>query len=153
MPNEKINIEGKLTIEAVLNAARSEISNIEVGQVYETLRSIYPDDSIPSYIKNIELNDVRMTLPLASSLKAKREYYNSNNILKEIFKDMRRGDYLVVEEVNEDGTFICKNVSLNEEKADEFYKDPILKKIKLNKDDITFGNIKRIYRGLKAINL
>ena len=53
----------KITLEALLEEAKKEMGKIEVGQVYETLNSIYPDDSVLPSEKNVIINGNKMTLP------------------------------------------------------------------------------------------
>lgn len=142
-------IDKSITLEKLLNEAKERIGKIEKGQVYETMVSIYPKDNVPSSEKNVIVNDVKMTLPLASSSRAKREYNKSGCSLKEIFKEGAKGDYLLVEDVAGDD-IICRNISISKDKYDTLYKYPSMKKVTITKDDIVNGNVKRVYRGYKT---
>lgn len=138
----------KITLQDLLEEAKEKISEVEKGQVYETLNSIYPDDSVSPFEKNVVINDVRMTLPLASSSRAKKEFRKNGSSLYEIFKDGIKGDYLLVEEVQKDKV-ICKNISISDDSFGKYYKSPSMKKVVISKEDIVKGNVKRVYRGYK----
>lgn len=142
-------MDKRITLQQLLEEAKDKISEIEEGQVYETLNSIYPDEKVPSYEKNIVVNDARVTLPLASSSRAKKEFLKSGSSLYKIFKEGAKGDYLLVEKVLGD-KIICRNISIEESSFSEYYKTPSMKKIIISKEDIVKGNIKRVYRGFKS---
>jgi len=138
----------KITLESLLEEAKKEICEIEEGQVYETMNSIYPDDTISSFDKNVVINDVKMTLPLASSSRAKREFKKNGSSLKTLFKEGIKGDYLLVEKV-EGENIICKNMSISEDYFEKYYKSPSMQQVIITKEDIATGNVKRVYRGFK----
>jgi len=138
----------KITLESLLEDVKKEICEVEVGQVYETLNSFYPDENIPPSDKNVVINDARMTLPLASSSRAKREFKKSGSSLRTMFKEGIKGDYLLVEKIKDD-KIICKNMSISENYYEEYYTAPSMKKVVITKEDIVKGNVKRVYRGFK----
>jgi len=138
----------KITLESLLEEAKKEICEIEEGQVYETMNSIYPDDTISPFDKNVVINDVKMTLPLASSSRAKREFKKNGSSLKTLFKEGIKGDYLLVEKV-EGENIICKNMSISEDYFEKYYKSPSMQQVIITKEDIATGNVKRVYRGFK----
>lgn len=138
----------KITLESLLEEAKKEICEIEEGQVYETMNSIYPDDTISPFDKNVVINDVKMTLTLASSSRAKREFKKNGSSLKTLFKEGIKGDYLLVEKV-EGENIICKNMSISEDYFEKYYKSPSMQQVIITKEDIATGNVKRVYRGFK----
>lgn len=138
----------KITLESLLEEAKKELCEIEEGQVYETMNSIYPDDTISPFDKNVVINDVKMTLPLASSSRAKREFKKNGSSLKTLFKEGIKGDYLLVEKV-EGENIICKNMSISEDYFEKYYKSPSMQQVIITKEDIATGNVKRVYRGFK----
>jgi hypothetical protein len=138
----------KITLESLLEEAKKEICEIEEGQVYETMNSIYPGDTISPFDKNVVINDVKMTLPLASSSRAKREFKKNGSSLKTLFKEGIKGDYLLVEKV-EGENIICKNMSISEDYFEKYYKSPSMQQVIITKEDIATGNVKRVYRGFK----
>jgi hypothetical protein len=139
----------KITLEALLEEAKKEIGKIEVGQVYETLNSIYPDDSVLPSEKNVIINGNKMTLPLASSSKTKKEFRKKGDSFYNFFKEGIKGDYLLVEDIS-GNDIVCKNISITEGSMKDYYKYPSMKKISITKDDIVKGNVKRVYRGYKG---
>lgn len=139
----------KRTLEDILVEARNTIPELKEGQVFETMTSIYPNDTISPDLKNITVDGSRLTLPKASSSKAKKQFRKKDSYLKELFKDGIKGDYLMVEKVIDKNTFFCKNISIKEEMLDKYFSDKQMKYIRLSKDDILQGNIKRVYRGYK----
>ena len=139
----------KVTLEILLEEAKKEIGKIEEGQVYETLNSIYPNDKIPASEKNVVVNGNKMTLPLASSSKTKKEFRRKGDSFESFFKEGIKGDYLLVEEVSGDD-IICRNISIAEGGMKDFYKHSSMQKIVISKEDIIKGNVKRVYRGYKG---
>jgi hypothetical protein len=89
-----------------------------------------------------------MTLPLASSSRAKREFKKNGSSLKTLFKEGIKGDYLLVEKV-EGENIICKNMSISEDYFEKYYKSPSMQQVIITKEDIATGNVKRVYRGFK----
>ena len=144
----KLIVMKKITLESLLEEAKKEICDIEEGQVYETINSIYPDENISPSEKNVVINDVKMTLPLASSSRAKRQFKKYGSSLKTLFKEGVKGDFLLVEKIDGD-KMICRNMSISEDYFEKYYKSPSMKKIVITKDDIVKGNVKRVYRGFK----
>lgn len=137
------------TLEGLLEEVKREMCDVEVGQVYETMNSIYPDEHILPSDKNIVVDDVRMTLPLACSARAKRGFKKTGSSLNEMFKEGIKGDYLLVEKVSGE-RILCKNMSITEDSFNKYYVAPTMKKIVITKNDIAKGNVKRVYRGFKS---
>lgn len=153
MANEKINIGLRNTLENALSEVKEKMSQIEVGQVFEVLKPLYPKEDVPPEIKNITIGNNRMTLPLALSGKAKRDLHKTGSFFRSFFEDSKKGDFLLVTKLKDD-CFVCKNISISPDKYKKYYeKHPEISDIVLSKDDVAFGNIKRIYRGLKSLNI
>ncbi|MFW6281271.1 MAG: hypothetical protein ACOC1O_00540 [bacterium] len=135
------------TLGKLLDEIKEGTPKIEVGQYYEVLKSIYPKASVKNKDKNIMLEEKRVTLPLACSSKAKREFKKDKSPFYEFFKDNTRGDFLEVIKINE-GKALCINRSLKEDIREEKYPES-LKYITISFDDVMNGTIKRVYRGIK----
>lgn len=148
-PVGKLSMMRKITLEALLEEAKKEIGKVEKGQVYETLNSIYPGGDVLPSEKNVIINGVKMTLPLASSSKTKKEFRKKGDSFYDFFKEGIKGDYLLVEEISGDD-IVCKNISITEGSMKDYYKYPSMKKIVISKEDIINGNVKRVYRGYKG---
>jgi len=141
-------MDKRKTLKGLLEEAKKEMCEVEIGQVYETMNSIYPDEHVLPFEKNIVVDDVRMTLPLACSSRAKKGFKKTGSSLNEMFKDGLKGDYLLVEKIVGEKVF-CKNISITEDCYNRYYKVPNMRKIEINKNDIAKGNVKRVYRGFK----
>ena len=59
------------TLERLLEEVKSTTPSFKVGQLFETLKSIYPEVFIPRYKKNITYKGISFTKPLANSRKSK----------------------------------------------------------------------------------
>lgn len=138
----------KYTLNQLLDEIRSQTPKFEVGQHFEVLKSIYPDVSIGEEIKNISIDDMKATKPLACSSKAKKEFKKDNTLFWEFFKDNTRGDFLEI--VETDGySAVCVNKSIKEQILEDHYKDESMRRIDIKFNDIINGNVKRVYRGIK----
>ena len=127
------------TIKTLLEELKKTIPRFKKGQFFETLKSIYPDTDIPKNEKNISIDGISFTRPMASSRKDKRNYVKEHSPISKFFTDLKRGDILEILETN-GYTAICRNVSLNEI-AKEYYKD---EKIELTFNMIAEGFIKQV---------
>lgn len=122
-----------MTLRSILASVKKPFA---VGQIYETIKSLYPE--YESKNKNITINNFTFTKPLASSYKSKKKYLKENSILKTFYTEYNKGDMLYIIEVKDDIAY-CKNMSLNEEVKNLYYKDEI---VKIKYEDIFFGNVK-----------
>ena len=110
------------TINTLLEELKERIPRFEKNQIFETLKSVYPDSNIPKNKRNISFGGKVFTKPLAVCRKDKTNLIKDDSDMVKFFKNMTRGDFLQV--VETDGkTAKCKNLSLNEGIRDKYYND------------------------------
>jgi hypothetical protein len=126
------------TIRSLLEELKEHFPKFENDQIFETLKSIYPDSEIPKEKKNIKLENVTFTKPLALSRKDKSNLIKEESKMVGFFKNLSRGDFLRVVEV-EGNSARCINLSLNEDVAKKYYKDEV---VTLTIEDVTNGTVK-----------
>lgn len=129
------------TIRSLLEELKKRYPKFEKGQIFETLKSIYPDSKIPKERKNIILETVAFTKPLALSRKDKSLLIKEESKMVGFFKNLSKGDFLKAVEV-EDSVAKCINLSLTEEVAKKYYKDD---KIPITINEIANGTV-RIFK-------
>jgi len=112
-------MEYEKTINKILQRLEKEIPITEIGDLLETQKTIYPPTSIPREDKNIIINSVEVTPPLACSKEWKKMLVKEKAPLCQIFKDLSRGDILKIKRV-ENGFLIVENLSLDDEFKKEF---------------------------------
>lgn len=148
--NEKLIIRKNNSLNKILVESKKAIPKIEEGQVFETMVSIYPNSTVLPCNKNILINESRVTVPKAFSSKAKKQNKKRKSFFCDFYKEGIKGDFLIVEKIIDDETFYCKNISLLDESIEKYYSSNQMRYIRLTKDDILNGNIKRVYRGYKT---
>lgn len=124
------------SISKILNRLENQIPIIEEGDIIETIKTIYPSSNLPKSEKNIILEDIEITMPLASSKESKLFLKKDKSILLEVYKDLDRGDILIVKEVKPN-KIIVENCSLKEEYKKDF---------EIEKLDIIKGNFTVVKR-------
>lgn len=110
------------TLQQLLNEIKSTAPSFKVGQLFETLKSIYPDVHIPREKKNITYKGTSFTKPLANSKKAKQTFLKEESPVADFFKNTTRGDFLQVVKI-ENKKVYCVNLSLKEDIREKFYKE------------------------------
>ena len=137
------------TLGSFLEEIKKEMSvSFETGQFFEVMKSIYPNEKVNESVKNFILDDQRMTIPLAVSQKAKKEFKKDNSPLYEFSKENSRGDLLEVVKVIGNRAK-CVNRSLKEDIYSKYYGKEEMKYVIIEADDILNGTLKRVYRGIK----
>lgn len=125
------------TIKTLLEELKKSTPKFKTGQIFETLKSIYPSNKIPKKKRNIVFENISFTKPLASSGKDKRNYLKENSPIAKFFRNVTKGDFLEVVKIN--GYYAkCKNLSLTEEIRNKFYS---------NEDDLVVINFSMIANG------
>lgn len=124
------------TINQILQRLSKELPIAEVGDLLETQKTIYPLGSLPREEKNIIIESMEVTPPLACSKEWKKLLEKEKAPLCQIYKDMTRGDILKVKRIDS-GYLIVENLSID----DEFRKDFKIGKIEIAKKN--FSIIKR----------
>lgn len=136
------------TLGNLLDEIKAQPPKMEVGQYFEVLKSIYPNEAISPDKKNIIIEGTRLTLPLASSQKAKRQFKKDKSPFSGFSKDNTRGDFLEI--IETDGrTAKCINRSINKEIKEKYYINEEMQYITITFNEILDNTVKRVYRGIK----
>jgi len=141
------------TITTLLEELKQKFPKFEINQIFETLKSIYPDSTISKKNKNIVLNENAFTKPLALNRKSK------SFLIKQENKNLSKGDFLKVIKVEKNGNAKCINLSLYENIRKQYYNDNETKYINLTFNDIANGNVRLMkrkidkYLGGKNVNI
>ena len=129
-------MDSRNSISKILNRLENEMPMVEEGDIIETIKTIYPSLKIPKKERNIVLEGVEMTMPLASSRESKMLLNKENSKLLNIFRDIDRGDILIVKEIHPK-KIVVENCSLKEEYKKDF---------EIEKLDIIKGNFNVVKR-------
>lgn len=136
------------TLGALLEELKEQTPKFEVGQFFEVQKSIYPSASIDKEDKNVLIEGVTLTLPMACSQKAKRQFKKDKSPFFNFSKDNTRGDFLEI--VETDGhSAKCINRSISEEIQNKYYINEQIKYITISFDEVLDSTVKRVYRGIK----
>ena len=112
------------TINEILKSLDTQIEIVKVGDLLETYKTQF-------IIKknNYVIKGIKMTVPTASSKQYKNFLIKEKSPLLEVFKDLSRGDVLVVQKIEKNKIYV-KNTSLKDEYSNSFIIDKyqILKK-------------------------
>lgn len=140
----------KILLKNLLEEARKDfLIDLEEGQFFETIITVFPSEKIPKEDKNFLIEGgVFATKPLACCRKTKQEFIKENSPFSGWFKNPNKGDLLEVVKILEDGTGVFINRSIKENIIKEQYENKKIKFIHFGKLDILEGKIKRIYRNL-----
>ena len=134
-------MKSKNTICEILNRLEKQLPIIEEGDIIETLRTEYPKPEEKRERKNIILEGVEMTPPFATSRESKEMLKKDKSKLVQIYKDLERGDILLVKTVK-DNKIIVENLSIKKE---------FRKNFEIEKLDVIKGRFNVIKR--KSIDL
>jgi hypothetical protein len=129
------------TINKILQRLSKELPIAEEGDLLETQKTIYPPTSVSREDKNIIIDSIEVTPPLACSQEWKKLLRKEKAPLCQIYKDLSRGDILRVKRV-EEGNLVVENLSIDDEFRKEF---------KIGKMEIAKKNFSLIRR--KSIEL
>lgn len=124
------------TIKNILERLSKDVPIATENDIAEVIRTQYPSCDVPRKEKNIVLEGVEMTVPLCTSQETKKMLIRDKSPLLEIYKDLDRGDILVIKEAG-DNDLLVTNLSIKEE-----YRKPF----KIEKLDIVKGNYNIIRR-------
>ena len=112
------------TINKILQRLSKELPIAEEGDLLETQKTLYPAANLLREDKNIIINSMEITPPLACSKEWKKLLEKEKAPLCQIYKDFTRGDILKLKKI-EDGYLIVENLSIDEEFKKEFKIDKI----------------------------
>lgn len=117
-------MEYEKTLRKILKRLSKEIPIVEDGDLLESFKTIFPEASIKREDKNIIVEGIEMTAPLACNKEWKAMMLKDKSIICEIFRDFERGDILKVKRIDKNDVFV-ENISIEEEFRKEFCIDKI----------------------------
>lgn len=129
------------TINEILKRLSKEVPIASENDIAEAIKTQYPSYDVPKSKKNIIIEGIEMTVPLCTSQETKKMLIRDKSPLLEIYKDLDRGDILIIKEAS-DNDLVVENLSIKEE-----YRKPFT----IEKLDIVKGNYNVIRR--KSIDL
>lgn len=135
-----------ITLEKLLNEMSENIPLIKEGDIFETIKTLYPSYVISKKDKNIIIEGIEMTYPIASSKKTKKTFIREKSPLLEIYNELSRGDLLIVKSIT-NNRIICENISVREKVGDTKINNTFC----ITKLDILQGNYKLVQRGKKKL--
>jgi len=136
-----------LTLRNLLEELRKDLPPFKVGLIFETLKSIYPSTTMKRSEKNIILEGVEITKPLAVSKKAKELFKKDHSVLLDFYADFCKGDLLKIINVV-DGNAICENISIKPIYKEKYYNKQY---IIISYEDIVNGNVRQVKRLSESI--
>lgn len=129
------------SISKILNRLENQMPLAEAGDLIETSKTFYPSYKTLKETKNVIIDGVEMTAPLAASRETKVMLKKDKSPLLKIYKDINRGDLLYIIEAS-DNKIIVENLSVEEE---------FRKPFEIEKLEIVKGNFNIVKR--KSIDL
>lgn len=133
------------TIKTLLEELKDNLVSFKKGMIFETVKSIFPTTEIPRNKRNIVVENISFTKPLACNKKDKENYIKENSPVSSFFKETKRGDFLEVVEIKNDIAY-CRNLSLKEDILKKYYKNEL---IKISYDELINGSIKLYRRNIQ----
>lgn len=112
------------TLNKILQRLSKEIPIAEIGDILETNKTLFPDAALPREEKNIIVDSLEITAPLACSKEWKNILLKERACLCQIFRDFNRGDILKVLKIK-GNKVIVENLSIEPEFRKEFEIDKI----------------------------
>jgi len=107
------------TINDILKKINNEIEIVSPGDMLETYKTQFVLKK-----NNYIIDGIRMTVPSASSQQWKKILIKEKSPLLKVFKDITRGDVLVVEKIEKNKVYV-RNISLKDEYSNPFVIDKI----------------------------
>jgi hypothetical protein len=136
-----------ITLRLLLEDLKKDLPPFKVGEVFETMKSIYPPSTMKRIEKNIIVEGIEITKPLAVSKKAKELFKKDKSVLSTFYVDFKKGDLLKVINVK-NGVAICENVSIKNEFKELYYKNQL---IEITIEDVISNNVRQVKRNVKKI--
>lgn len=133
-----------ITLRLLLEEIKKDLPPFKVGMVFETMKSIYPPSTMKRIDKNILIEGVEITKPLAVSKKSKELFRKDGSVLSKFYADFKKGDLLKVVSIKE-GKAFCENVSIKKEYKERYYKEQF---IEITLEDLVSGNVRQMKRNV-----
>lgn len=112
------------TIKKILTKLSQSVPIAEIGDILETQKTIFPEASIPREDKNIIIDGMEVTMPLACSRLWKSMLLKEESNLCQIYKEFDRGDILRIKKVLK-AEVVVENLSIEEEFRRDFKIDKL----------------------------
>jgi hypothetical protein len=112
------------TLNKIMQRLSKEVPIVEIGDIFETEETLFPEASVPREEKNIIINSTEMTPPLACNKEWKLFMLKDKSALCEIYREFDRGDILKVKRIESNKVFV-ENLSIEEEFRKEFSIDKV----------------------------
>jgi hypothetical protein len=112
------------TLNKIMQRLSKEVPIVEIGDIFETEETLFPEASVPREEKNIIINSTEMTPPLACNKEWKMFMLKDESVLCEIYREFDRGDILKVKRIEGNKVFV-ENLSIEEEFRKEFSIDKV----------------------------
>lgn len=112
------------TIKKILTKLSQNVPIAEIGDILETQKTIFPEASIPREDKNIIIDGMEVTMPLACSRLWKSMLLKEESNLCQIYKEFDRGDILRIKKVLK-AEVVVENLSIEEEFRRDFKIDKL----------------------------
>lgn len=112
------------TLNKIMQRLSKEVPIVEIGDIFETEETLFPEASVPREEKNIIINSTEMTPPLACNKEWKIFMLKDESVLCEIYREFDRGDILKVKRIESNKVFV-ENLSIEEEFRKEFSIDKV----------------------------
>ena len=132
------------TINTLLEELKERFPRFEKNQIFEIIKSVYPDSNIPKEKRNISFDGKVFTKPLAVSRHDKTILVKEHNKMTNFFKNLSRGDFIQVVETDGESAK-CVNLSLKEDVKQKYYNDDV-SNIKLTFEDVANGTVRPFKR-------
>lgn len=133
-----------ITLRLLLEEIRRDLPPFKVGALFETMKSIYPPSTMKRASKNIVIEGVELTKPLAVSKKAKELFRKDKSVLVEFYTDFKKGDLLKVVSIVS-GNAVCENISIKKEYKEKYYNEQY---VEISLEDVISGNVKQVKRNV-----
>jgi hypothetical protein len=135
------------TLRLLLEELGKNIPPFRVGQVFETIKSVYPTSEVKRSKRNIIVEGVEITKPCAVGKKSKQLFLKDKSPFADFYSDFKHGDLLKIVKI-ENNTALCENISFKKEVKEKYYKDDL---VKISKEDIINGVIRQVKRNVNRI--
>ena len=135
------------TLRLLLEELGKNIPPFRVGQVFETIKSVYPTSEVKRSKRNIIVEGVELTKPSAVGKKSKLLFLKDKSPLADFYSEFKHGDFLKIIRIEKD-IALCENISLKKEVKEKYYKDDL---VRVSKEDIINGVIRQVKRNVNRI--
>lgn len=112
-------MEYKKTINNILKRLEKDFEIVKENDIAETFQTVFLQKG---YCNHILINNKKITIPLTASKETKKMLKEENSPILHVYKDLQRGDILLVKEIS-NNKILVENLSIKEEYRKDFYID------------------------------